>query len=222
MKEYDKLMSLLEDDKVGLASSFKELINKELCLGQTRYLCRNGTLSDGHEKITDSQRYYQAIKEMYYLGSNIRSQKALAMMAQADVLDAQDDLQAASKKSEKLRAEGKLMQAHERLIGCLVTVEDQMRMLDEYNKIRQELGPQVKAQYPEGIEQAELDNWTAVAEYRAMKRSVGFAEPMTNLPLPKEEKVRIGIALNQPDMLAWDEASKSKRLKLSYTTKELK
>lgn len=200
MKEYEKLLKLTEDSTVELATSFKDLLHKKLALGQTRYVCRYGTLSDGHEKITDAQRYFQAIKEMYYLGNNIRSMKAQAMLAHADLMDAQKKLKWAWTRAAKLRAEANIIQAQDRMVSALVTVEDQMRMLDEYNQIRQELEPIVEHQYPEGIEQAEPDNWKAVARYRLMKNSRG--ERLDNIPLPPEEKARIGIENGRFDAAA--------------------
>jgi hypothetical protein len=198
MSDYDKLLQLTSDDTVELATGFKELLHKKLVLGQTRHVCKHGTLSEGHEKITDSQRYYQAIKEMYYLGNNIRMQKAAAMIAQADLLEATTELKEAKTTAQELRAEAKIMIAQNSLTTALVTVEDQMRMLDEYNRIRKELGPAVDAKYPEGIEQAEQDNWTAVAEYRRLKGE----QRMDNIPLSPEHKAKLGLDWKRGDMLA--------------------
>src|SRR5882672_8198100 len=92
MDPYSKILELSSDSKIELAQSFKDKLHTHLVLGQTRHVCRYGTLSDGHEKITPSQRYYQSIKEMYYLSSNMRNQKAMAMVAQADLMDAEAEL----------------------------------------------------------------------------------------------------------------------------------
>lgn len=202
MDIYNKLLELTSEDTVELGASFKDLLHKKLVLGQTRYVCRYGTLSDGHEKITDAQRYFQAIKEMYCLASNIRAQKANAMIAQADILDAQEALSKATNEAEKLRATGKLMQHQERLLNSLVTVEDQLRMLDEFNKIRQELEPAVEAKYPLGIEQAEEDNWRAVFEYRMIKSQSTGGERTDNIPLPPESKAELGARYNRFDAIA--------------------
>lgn len=186
---YSKLLELTSDNTVQLASSFKELLGKELVLGQTRHMCRYGTLSDGHEKITEAQRYYQALREMHNLAANMRSVRAQAMVAQADVLEWEQKLKDAYTAPDKLRFEGKLLLAKEQLLFLLTTVEDQTRMLDEYNKVRLELGPAVRAKYPEGIEQAEADNWKAVFEYRALKGD-GHVQ---NIPLSPMDKAKLGV-----------------------------
>lgn len=204
MNEYNKLLTLTTDDRVELADSFKSLLHTSLVLGQTRYMCRYGTLSDGHEKITPSQRYYQSIKEMWYIGQSIRDQRTIAMESQADLMDAEESLDKATKASDKLRAEAKIQRAKNRIISALVMVEDQMRMLDEYNAIRQELKPQVEAQYPKGIEQAEQDNWVALAKYRHIKgQTPGIARPtMSDVPLDPVTKAQLGVLFNRPDMFA--------------------
>lgn len=203
MQEFDKILELTGDERVELGASFKELLHKELCLGMTRYVCRYGTLSDGHEKITDAQRYYQAIKEMYGRAHEIRSQRANAMEAQADLLDANDLVERAKTKQEKLRAEASQMRAHDRLVSSLVQVEDSLRQLDEFNKVRLELKASVQAQYPNGIEQAEEDNWVAVAKYRGLKRKLGYPEQLNHVPLEPTKKAQLSIDMHAPEMGAW-------------------
>lgn len=202
MNEYDKLLKLTDDSKVELASGFKDLLHTHLVLGQTRYMCRYGTLSEGHEKITPSQRYYAAIKESYIIAGHIRAQRASAMLAQADLLDAQEGLECSKKASDKLRYEAKCLQAKERLLGALTTVEDQMRMLDEYNRIRLELAPEVETKYPKGIEQAEEDNWKALVHYRNGLSVVSGPQSMQNIPLEPTVKAKLGFEINRPDMLS--------------------
>lgn len=203
MNEFNRLLELTDSEVVELGSSFKDLLHKELVLGQTRYVCRFGSLSDGHEKITPAQRYYQAIKEMYYLCSNIRTQKALAMEAQAELLDAvaeHDKLkQDNGTTSQLLRSDAKILRAKEKLMSALVTVEDQMRMVDEYNRIRLELRDQVRSQYPAGIEQAEYDNWKAVFEYRVKS---GVPQRFDNVPLDATTKAELGLKYNIPQAMA--------------------
>lgn len=203
-KEYERVLALVDSEQVGLATSFKSLMHKELCLGQTRYVCRYGTLSDGHERITDAQRYYGAIKEMYSLSGNIRLCKASAMLAQADLLDAKEEEANAVKESDRLRALGKALQAQEKLLTALVTVEDQLRQLDEYDQVRKELMPTVTTQYPNGIEQAEPDNWRAVYEYRMLKEQTpGIARERTdNIPLNPVDKAMLGYKHGRLDSVA--------------------
>ena len=200
---YKDIVDIVDSPLVKLSKEFEKLINKELCLGQTRYVCRYGTLSDGHDKITDAQRYYQAIREMYSLAQEMNLKKVLAMRAEADLMDAQDKLPQAAKGSEKLRVEADILDAQTRLNGALTQLKDQYRMLDEYNNVRQELEPIVRKQYPEGIEQAEPDNWKAVGEYWALKRQMGvYNAPLTPIPLEPTEKARLGVKTNMPELFA--------------------
>lgn len=204
MSDFDKVLELTSDARVELGASFKKLLHSKLTLGQTRYACRYGTLSDGHEKITPAQRYFQAIREMYVISNSVLEQKARAMEFQADLLDAQELLDKSTKVSEKIRAEAKILRAQTGLTAALVTVEDQLRQVDEFNRVRLELEPEVEAKYPGGIEEAELDSWRAVAEYRLMReKTLGLAkERMDNIPLPMEYKAAMGIAYDRPDMIA--------------------
>lgn len=219
MQEFDKIIELTKDSRVELGASFKELLHKELALGMTRYVCRNGTLSDGHEKITDAQRYYQAIKEMYTRACEMANYKVLAMEAQADLIDANDELVVANnggKASNILRAEAKVLRASNRLRDSLVNAEDLMRQLDEFNAVRLELKEKVQSQYPQGIEQAEKDNWEAVAKYRMAKKGLGYQEQVTHIPLDKESKARLGLRHGSPEMALWLAVSKEKEIELEY------
>lgn len=199
MTEYDKILEISSDDRVELASSFKDLIHKKLCLGQTRYTCRYGTLSEGHGKITPAQRYYQAIKEMWSISKNIKHQKVMAKRAQADLLDAQTATEQAKTGGDRLRAEAAIDEASMKLIDALVNVEDAMRMLDEYNKVREELEAEVDAKYPLGIEQAEQDNWIATYEWEKLR---GNEKESWRIPLPPEVKGQLGLEYKCIESLA--------------------
>jgi len=200
----ENILKITSDERVELGVQMKELLNKELCLGMTRWVCRHGTLSDGFEKITPAQKYYQAIREVYNLSNNIRGNKAQALKAHADLLDAQEALALAEKPSQKLRAEADVMIATDRIAYLLVHVEDQMRQLDEFYKVYKELQPEVRAKYPEGIEQAEEDNWQAVAQYRLIKAQTPdlHKADMAAVPLPYETKAKYGLQFQRPDMMA--------------------
>lgn len=211
MNIYDKLLELTDSDTIQLAVEFRNSIGKELVLGQTRFMCRYGSLSAGHEKLTDSQRYYQAIKEMHTLASNMRNMRAQAMINQAKIIRAQKKLDKAVELEDKLEAQGELSIAQESLFSNLCTVEDQTRMLDEYNKIRLELKPIVEAQYPEGIEQAEKDNWEAVMRHRIIQRKAGFPERLTHVPMDKDSAFKIGLESNSLDLLSWMMVSDQKK-----------
>jgi len=212
MNIYDKLLELTDSETIQLASEFRNSIGKELVLGQTRFMCRYGTLSDGHEKITDSQRYYQSIKEMHSLASNMRNMRAQAMINQAKIIRAQKKLDQATDLEDKLEAQGELAIAQENLFSNLVTVEDQTRMLDEYNKIRLELKPIVEAQYPEGIEQAEKDNWEAVLKHRINMKRTGRNEFLTHVPMDKETKAKMALEHNMPELWSWMDVSDQEKM----------
>lgn len=195
MKEFNDLLQLIESDTVKYGVNLPSELHTKLCLGQTRYVCRNGTLSEGHEKITDAQKYYQSFREIYYLSINITEQRTIAMEAQADYLDAES--MSEETESKKLRKQAKMIRAKSAVTRALVTVQDQLRMLDEYNQVRLELAPAIEKKYPLGIEQAEFDNWMAVAKYRHMQK-----KEMTSVPLPMEVKAELGIYMGRPDMQA--------------------
>jgi hypothetical protein len=209
---YEKILEITNDSKVELAQSFKEVIHKELCLGMTRYVCRYGALGDGFEVLTDAQRYYQAVKEMWSRSSTMVEFRAQAMEAQADLMDAEFYLKNEPQEAERLRYEAKKIRAEQSLINALVQAEDTLRQMDEFNKVRLELKDKVQAQYPEGIEQAEKDHWQTVAQFRQMSGN----PHMNNIPMPFEEKARLGIEFNRRDMAAAlivSDARKAKEIK---------
>jgi len=201
MSDYEKVLEITELDEAKLTDEFKALIHKELALGMTSFVCRHGTLSEAFDKITNSQRYYQAVKESYVRSNEIRRMKAQAKRSQADLLDAQEKLEGAKKESDLLRAKSDLELAELSMFELLVQAEDTKRQLDAFNKIRKELEIEVRAQYPLGIESAELDNWRVVAEYKALKQgATGKIEDLTIVPLPESEKSRLGIELQHSEM----------------------
>lgn len=210
MDIFKQIEGLTSDSRVELGQSMKELLNKELCLGMTRYVCRNGTLSDGHEKITPAQRYFQSIKEIWSISGSIKSTYSDSLIAQADLLDAKNMHE--KTESERLRKKAAELKANDKLLSCLVMIEDQMRQLDEFNKVRLELQEEVRAKYPLGIEQAEKDGWAAVAKYRHLKRSIGYPEQMTHVPLDMETKARLGIEIGSPDLQLWMMTTDDKKL----------
>ena len=215
MNIYDKLLELTDTDTVQLASEFRNSIGKELILGQTRFMCRYGTLSDGHEKLTESQRYYQSIKEMHSLASNMRVMRAQSMINQAKIIRAEEKLKKAKEdknRADEFEAMGELAIAQESLLNNLTTVEDQTRMLDEYNKIRLELKPMVEAKYPEGIEQAEKDNWMAVLKHRINQRHAGLQQHLTHVPMDAQTKAEFGLEYNAPDLWSWLEVSDPQKM----------
>lgn len=218
IKEYEKIIELSSNSQVDLAQSFKELMHKKLQLGQSRYVCRNGTLSEGHEKILESQRYLQAIKEAWHLSMNIILQKAVGMEGYADLLEGEEELFMAKSEVQKLRSQAKILKAKQKILSALTTVEDQSRQLDEYLKIEAELKDSFDAKYPEGIEQAEPDHWRAIAEYRAINRTIGIPETMKNIPMSASEKAKLGLELGCNDMTTWYLAQNKQELLQSNLT----
>lgn len=203
MSEFNEVLNIAENDVVGIGVKFGDLINKELVLGMPAYVCEHGTLSDGHEHITPAARYYQAIKEMYYVSNAIIENKALALDAQANLIDAEEELTLATKESEKLRAQSKILKAKQGLIKALVGAKDSLRQLNAFNKVRLQLEAEVKAKYPEGIEQAQPDIWKSVAEYRSLLRLNGHNVNLTHIPLEQKEKAKLGMITKNRDLCAW-------------------
>lgn len=217
--EFDKILEFSDNELVSLAKDFKNEIGKNLALGMTAYQCKYGTLAEGHEKLTDAQRYFQSIKEMWYVGNNISDQKAIAMEAQADLIEAEEALAHAESKAQELRAESKILRAKTRLTQCLVQIEDSMRCLKAFDEVRRELKPVVEQKYPLGIEQAEEDNWTAVAKYRAFKRAIGYNENLTHIPLTPKKKEEISEQFQIHDFKAVPIALDKKKLMINNGVK---
>lgn len=193
-----KLFEVTNDIRVDLADDMKELLNKELCMGMTRFVCRHGTLGDGFEKLTDAQKYYQAIKETYVRACELRRTKANAKKFYADFIEAKQEIELAKGEVAQLRAESKLELAELSAFELLVHAEDTLRQLDEFNKVRLELQDTVRAQYPGGIEESESDSWTAVMQYRLSKMGApGETTNISSIPLPLHEKQKIGLEFQQ-------------------------
>lgn len=225
MDEYKQIVAIADSEPVKTGLSFSDLINTHLQMGSSRWAVRYGVLGDGHEKITDSQKYFQSIKEMYVISCNIELQKASALEQKANLLEAEEALIAARKESEKLRAQASVIRAKSLLASALVTIKDQMRQVDELNKIRLELKDEVEAQYPLGIEQAEPDNWKARFEYRMLRAQAGCSERVDNIPLPQEMKAELGYAYGRFDAIASCAVNKpdvQKALESTYKEKAVK
>lgn len=204
MSNLENILSVTDSSEVTLAESFKELLHKELTFGMTRYVCRYGTLSDGHEKITESQRYYQALREAYNRAQTMKEYKAQALEAQADLIEAQETLDFVTMKPQVLRAQAAHIKATAKLQNALVMAEDCNRQLGEFLKVVKELQASVRAKYPEGIEQAELDNWKATTRYRAAMQEIkGTPLHLEHLPLPQKEKAQLALDLNKAELAAW-------------------
>lgn len=203
MSDFDKILELADDKTLKLTSEIKELLGTELYLGMSNYVCENGTLSEGFEKITDSQRYYQAVKECYSYGESIMETKASSLKAQAN-------FQYYTLMHTffgwlpivGLYTKSNVMTATNRIKNLLITIEDQLRIFKAFNKVRVELMPKVRAQY-KNIEEAEPDNWNAVLKYRMARQKLGKPEFLNHVPGTKEDKAKLGIKYGAPEALLW-------------------
>lgn len=199
---FKTLLSITHDGPV-LAKEMKELLSKELCLGMTRHVCRHGTLGEGFDKLTDSQKYYQSLREVYTRSNELARLRARAKQSHADYLEAVHENETAKTEIEKLRSIAKLELAELSSFELLVTAEDTLRQLDEFQKVRMELQDKVRMKYPEGIEQAEPDNWQSVAQYWATKKQLGaLNSPLTTLPLPAEKLAELANDMGMPELFA--------------------
>lgn len=200
-KDYEQILAITDGAPIELSDELKALLNKELCLGMTRYVCRYGTLGDGFEKYTPAQKYYQAIKECYVRSLELRRMRALSKKLCADLIDAQsqfDQLGEMASVQDRLRAESKLESAHLELSSTLVNIQDTLRQFDEFKSVALELRDQVRTKYPDGIEQAEPDNWKTV-----MISRIGLGkgvEELKSIPLDFETKYLIGKETRQLDI----------------------
>lgn len=204
MSDYDKLLKLIDDERVQAGLSLNNDIGVTFTLGQTRHVWRYGTLSDGHEKLTASQRFYQANREIYNVANNIEDSRYSAMEAKADLIDAETALGGAITEADKLRYSAASGKAKARLRRALEQAQDAVRGLDELCKVRAELAPAVMAQYPEGVEQAEPDNWRAVAEYRLAKAQTPGLPPaiLDSVPMSPQAKAELGVKYGRIDAIA--------------------
>jgi len=201
MNENIKKLLTITEGKPELAREMVDVLNTELCLGMTRYVCRYGTLGEGFDKLTDSQKYYQAIREIYGRANEISRLRSRAKKAYADYLEASEDLVVAGEdKIKKLRAEAALEEAELNCFELKVSAEDTLRQLDEFKKVADELQDKVRAQYPLGIEQAEPDNWRAIAAMNVSRMKMGMQPsiPFTALPLSDEDKFKVSAAIGVP------------------------
>lgn len=174
-------------DIVEKSFSYKDLLNRQLVLGQTRWMCRYGTLGEGHENITPAHRYFQAVREAYGLACSIKRAKAMSLRCQADLLDAKDKLQTVGTDAvAKLRAQSTLELAEISVTENEVTTQDMLRQLDEYDAIIGELKPEIEAKYPLGIEQASPDMWKDRFQYKMERRL-----PLNTIPLPEKDKQQL-------------------------------
>lgn len=217
MKHFHDIMEITKSGVPELSDEFKKLINKELALGMTDFVCEHGTLSEGFDKITDSQKYYQAVKESYVRKCELVRIKCSAKKAYADFLDATEKLKTAKNDAEALRFQAELELAELGVFELNVQAADTERQLKAFERIKAKLGPDVKATYPDGIESAELDNWRVVAEFKALKQSsTGKLEDLTVIPLPLDEKAKLGMQLAHGEMAIAEVLRNKKTIEIAF------
>lgn len=203
MSDFTHLIELTGSKDGGLLEEFRTLLGKEFTLGMSRYVCRYGTLSESFEKLTDSQKFYQATKEAYVRVCEMKRMHSRAKKSYADFLDAKVALEKATTESERLRAEANLEDAELSAYELLMSAKDTERQLDEFLKIRSELANKVRTKYPEGLEQAEPDDWRRVGEYRILRQSVTKSDTdARSVPLSQESKQDLALIFNRKDLLA--------------------
>ena len=212
MSDFDKILKRADDSSIELTAEIKELLGTELQFGMSDYVCKNGTLSDGFEKITPAQRYYQAVKECWTYGSALQQDKAMALQLQTKL-----------KISNILNAlfgwmpvigfyfRGKAMSAAQLMASTLMGIEDKTRILGAFNDSRKALLPVVRSKY-KSIEDAEPDNWAAVLKFRIMRQKIGKQEFLNHVPGNMYEKAKMGLECGAPEAVLWLAVEKEKEI----------
>lgn len=180
------LIKLDKDERVKEGQELRSLLRKDFTLGMTRYVCRNGTLGEGHECLTLAEKYAQSCREYYTRAFEASTQSAQAKKFYASYLKAKDKYEQAYETggaAARLEAEAEMELAQLSLMRAEDNAKDLMDQLDEFRKVMHELRPKFREMYPEGVEQAEPDNWQNRLSYRM---SVG--KEVQSIPLPEKEK----------------------------------
>lgn len=206
MSHFSKILELSRDgETVKLANKFKKQTRTHLKLGMSDWVIKYGSLSDGHLNLTDAQRYYGAINHQWTIYQEIGGNEVRAIKAQADLIDAKKRLKFWRhwwRKSYRLRTEALILQCERSISNILLMIEDQRRQWNAFNEVREELKDKVETRYPLGYEQAEEDNWIAVAEFKHMAEKTTKKENMRNVPLPPLLKAKLGYKYARYDMIA--------------------
>lgn len=201
---FSEIVTLTRSKEVELGQEMQNLLDTELTLGMTRYQCKWGTLSDGHEHVTKAGRYYQSVRELW-----LRSNHMIQLEAKATKLKIRLGFWNLLHKLSKITmmpfvidwigADVKL--AENALLDALVAARELHKQMDEFNKVRLELQNEVRKKYPMGIEQAQPDIYKELARYRAKKRKLGYQnEQLTHVPLDPMSKAEVGVEVGAPDL----------------------
>lgn len=212
MKSFESILKKADDSSVELTDEIKKLLGTELQFGMSNYVCQNGTLSDGFEKITPAQRYYQAVKECWTYGNSLQDTKATALQLQTKLkIDIILDKLFGWLPVFGFYFQGKKMQSTRSMAGLLMEIEDKTRVLNAFNEARLKLMPEVRSKY-KSIEEAEPDNWEAVLKFRISRQKLGKQEFLNHVPGTAEEKALIGVAYNAPEAAMWLAIEKEKEI----------
>lgn len=213
MSDFDKILEIADDKTVQLTDEIKQLLGTELQFGMSNYVCKNGTLSEGFDKITPAQRYYQAVKECYTYSNAIQDLKAQALMEHGGY-----------KIYTFLRKyfswlpivgwwiKGKAMYAERKISSILMELEDKKRIIGAFNEERLKLMPEVRSRY-KCIEESEPDNWRAVLKYKMARQAIGKNEFINHVPMPSNEKAKLGIQYGSAEATLWFQVEKENELK---------
>lgn len=197
MSDLLEILKLTEDKKT-VGEELRELLRKDFVLGMTKWVCRYGTLGEGHEKeFSVGLIYPQACREAYSRAYEASRQGAMAKKAQARLMAAEHKRFVATNDFEALDAEADMELATIDLKQALDGAKDLVAQLDEFNAIRKELEPKFRELYPEGIEQAEKDNWETITKYK-----IFTGQDTKAMPLSLERKAELGVEYNIPGMMA--------------------
>lgn len=212
MSDFETILKKADDSSVELTDEIKKLLGTELQFGMSNYVCQNGTLSDGFEKITPAQRYYQAVKECWTYANSLQDEKARALQFQTRLkIDNILDKLFGWMPIFGFYFRGRKMYSTRAMACMLMEIEDKTRVLNAFNEARLKLMPEVRAKY-KSIEEAEPDNWEAVMKFRIARQKLGKQEFLNHVPGTAEDKALMGLAYNAPEAALWLAVEKEKEI----------
>jgi hypothetical protein len=164
----------------------------------SKWVCRHGTLGEGHENGFDVGLVYpQALREIYNRLFEVSRHVANVKKSKAKLIRAQRALQGATNEADKLDAEANLELANLEMMSAYDCAVDLKAQLDEFQAVANELQDEFRKKYPEGLEQAQPIVWKKVLHYRLMTN----IDPKP-IPLPQEQKANIGAESGRMDLIA--------------------
>lgn len=205
---FEEITSYTQGPTARLNKDIEKLFDTELSLGMTRYECRYGTLSDGHDHV-GIDRYYQSLKEIWVRTMEMDRVDALAKQHEASLEIAKIWLKIASFLRFRpflLWALAKVQMAENSLLECLVHSKTLHKNVSEFNKVRLELQDEARRRFPGGIEQAQPEIHRERAELRAKRKALGYNEHLHHVPLDPHAKAELGLKYNAPELTMYLEA----------------